>query len=231
MRRVLVTRPQAGASATAHRLAAKGYTPVILPLTEIVPLVPDAPPEGVDAIVATSANAFRHMPKGFLDGLQGVPLYVVGAKTAEAAGREVAHVAPDARELAAMLAGELGEAAHVLHLTGRVRRPELRAALEEAGHTVTEIELYDARAVQFSAAEIGTKLGLQPFWAALVYSQRGGELLAKIVADAPALFASTRFVCISIDAGQELQAIGAQMAFAELPDEAGLLARLDALAG
>lgn len=223
-RRVLVTRPEPGASATAARLAEDGFEPVVLPLTQIVAVAPAALPDRIDALIVTSANAFRHAPKALMESLRDLPLHVVGAKTAEAAGREVASVAPDAKTLAEMLLHRLRPASHVLHLTGRVRRPDLKRALEAEGHSVAEIELYDARAAEFSADEIGTKLGAEPFWAALVYSQRGGESLSGIVAAAPSSFESTIFVCISAEAAAGLKQ--RRTAVAATPDEAGMLARL-----
>ena len=36
MKRVLVTRPEPGASRTAARLEADGFAPIVLPLTEII---------------------------------------------------------------------------------------------------------------------------------------------------------------------------------------------------
>jgi uroporphyrinogen-III synthase len=223
-RRVLVTRPEPGASATAARLIERGYEPVVLPLTQIMALEPIALPERIDAVVATSANAFRYAPASLMEKLRHLPLHVVGAKTAEAAGREVVSVAPDARALAQMLSGRLAAASHVVHLTGRVRRPELRLALEAQGHRVTEIELYDARATEFAPGETGTKLGSEPFWAALVYSQRGGEILGRIAAEAPSSFQPTVFVCISVEAAAGLA--GRRIGLAATPDEAGMMAKL-----
>jgi uroporphyrinogen-III synthase len=223
-RRVLVTRPEPGASATAARLAEHGFEPVVLPLTRIVPLVPAALPEGIDIVVATSANAFRHAPDAMMVALRDLPLHVVGAKTAEAAGRPVASIARDAGTLAETLSRHLGAPSHVLHLTGRVRRPDLKRMLEDAGHFVTEIKLYDARPVEYSPGEIGTKPGAEPFWTALVYSQRGGEILSGVVAEAPSSFESTIFVCISAEAAAGLK--GRKTVLAATPDEPAMLARL-----
>lgn len=214
---MLVTRPEPGASDTAARLTGRGFQPVVMPLTEIVPLPSPALPEGIDAVIATSANAFRHAPADLMERLRHLPLHVVGAKTAEAAERDVATVAPDARTLAEQLSGRLHAASHVLHLTGRVRRPELKRMLEAQGHVVTEIELYDAR-------ETGTKPGAEPFWVALVYSQRGGEILARIAAGAPSGFKTTVFVCISAEAATGLK--DRRIVIAATPDEAGMLAEL-----
>jgi uroporphyrinogen-III synthase len=224
-RRVLVTRPEPGASATAARLIERGFDPVVLPLTEIVAVAPGALPDRIDAVVATSANAFRHAPKALMDKLRHLPLHVVGAKTAEAAGREVASVAPDARTLAQRLSNGLGARSHVLHLTGRVRRPELKRIFENAGHFVTEIEIYDTRPVELLPGEIGTKLGPEPLWAALVYSRHGGEILSGVVAKAHSSLVPTIFVCISAEAATGLR--GRNTVLAATPDEPAMLAELD----
>ena len=62
--RVLVTRPEPGATMTARKLELMGFRPVKLPLQEIRPLaVPrGAVPEGIAAVAVTSANAIRHAP-------------------------------------------------------------------------------------------------------------------------------------------------------------------------
>lgn len=223
-RRVLVTRPEPGASSTAARLLQLGFVPVVLPLTEIVPVEPATVPEGIDIVVATSANAFRHAPIVLMDRLRDLPLHVVGVKTAEAAGRAVGVVAPDAKTLAHRLSDRLGARSHVLHLTGRVRRPDLKRIFEKAGHLVSEIEFYDSRPVELPPGEIGTKLGPEPLWAALVYSQRGGEILSGVVAEAHSSFESTIFVCISTEAATGLR--GRKTALAATPDEPAMLARL-----
>ena len=57
---VLVTRPLPAATRTADRLRVQGYVPLLLPLTEIVPLNPTVPEGTFNAFVATSANALVH---------------------------------------------------------------------------------------------------------------------------------------------------------------------------
>jgi uroporphyrinogen-III synthase len=226
-RRVLVTRPEPGASATAGRLAELGFEPVVLPLTVIEPVRPGPLPDRIDAVIATSANAFRHAPPALPARLAGRPLYVVGEKTAIAAGRPVDMVAPDAQGLAERLIERLEPASRILYLAGRVRGTLLEDRLRQAGHRVTAVEVYDAVPAPLEPAEIGTKLGTAPFWSALVYSQRGGEILGEIVAQAPVSFDSTVFVCISREAGAGLRE--QRLAVADTPDEAGIfeaLARL-----
>ena len=61
MSKVVVLRPEPGASATLARAKAAGIDAVAIPLFEVVPVAWDAPdPSSVDALLLTSANAARH---------------------------------------------------------------------------------------------------------------------------------------------------------------------------
>ena len=75
MRRVLVLRPEPGASATVERARERGLDAVAIPLFEIEPLAWEAPEAGsFDGLLLTSANAVRHGGEGLasLRGLQGL---------------------------------------------------------------------------------------------------------------------------------------------------------------
>ncbi|MGB5801993.1 MAG: hypothetical protein WBG88_17980, partial [Mesorhizobium sp.] len=56
-RRVLVTRPEPGAAGTAKRLAALGFEPVLLPLTQTVAL-----PVAKDCLVSLGAGGPPPLP-------------------------------------------------------------------------------------------------------------------------------------------------------------------------
>ena len=82
--RVLVTRPEPGASETAQRLEALGFLPLKLPLHEIRPLPVNAGtmPGKTAAVAVTSANAVRHAPGALLERLSGLPCFAVGETSA-----------------------------------------------------------------------------------------------------------------------------------------------------
>src|SRR5690242_5318981 len=84
--RVLVTRPEPGASRTARTLEAQGLHPVLLSLTETVglPVETGVAAKNVAASAVTSANAVRHAPKALIAALARLPCYAVGKRTAEA---------------------------------------------------------------------------------------------------------------------------------------------------
>ena len=61
MRRVIVLRPEPGASETVARARRLGLDAAAIPLFEIEPLEWTAPdPEAFDGLLLTSANAVRH---------------------------------------------------------------------------------------------------------------------------------------------------------------------------
>lgn len=121
-RHALVLRPEPGNAATAARLTAAGWAPVLLPLFTVAPLPWMLPPGPHDALLLTSANAVRHAGPG-LDRLRGLPVVAVGAATAAAAiehGLSVAAVGKTDAVGALSLAQDHGWH-RVLRLAGRDR--------------------------------------------------------------------------------------------------------------
>ena len=76
-KRVLVTRPEPGASETARRLEELGFVPIKLPLQEIfaLPVGTDAIRSKIGAVAVTSANAIRHAPRGLLARLAAFAMF------------------------------------------------------------------------------------------------------------------------------------------------------------
>jgi uroporphyrinogen-III synthase len=83
--RLLIIRPEPGASASAARAKAAGFIPMLLPFFEVRPRPWIAPqPNSYDALLLTSANAVRHAGAG-LDIVRHLPVHTVGERTASAA--------------------------------------------------------------------------------------------------------------------------------------------------
>lgn len=230
-RRILVTRPQPGASATAARLSAMGHRPVLLPLTRIVALpARDISTEGYDAVVFTSANGVRHAPGGLVAAIGRQPVYCVGEATDEAArlaGYRHTRVAEgDAVALAARMANELPAGSRALHLAGHDRTPGFGEALAGAGIVLDVVEVYRAEAITRDDGALRAALGEEAIDVVLVFSPRAGRLLGEAMrhptmasALAPALF-----VCISANAAAAVAAIaGGRVAIAGSPDEEAML--------
>ena len=82
---VIVLRPQPGCAATVAAARALGLDAVASPMFEMQPVDWSAPdPADFDAIIAGSANAFRHGGEG-LAALTNLPVMAVGESTAAAA--------------------------------------------------------------------------------------------------------------------------------------------------
>ncbi|MEO5756998.1 MAG: uroporphyrinogen-III synthase [Mesorhizobium sp.] len=232
MRRVLVTRPEPGASRTARLLQEQGFQPVLLPLTETVALPVDPPAKNAVAVAITSANAVRHAPREIVAALAGLPCHAVGKRTAEAARKtgflSVSEGPGNAEALAYSLAREFSGKA-IAYLCGRVRFPAFEQGLRVAGVGVDAIETYDTLAVSYSDEAILAHLSGQPTDAVLLYSAKAAAAL-QALAKRPRLailFEKTRFFALSERiAGALDQATGKEIRIAAEPDEEALLALL-----
>lgn len=233
MARVLVTRPEPGATATARRLAAAGHEPVLLPLSEVRALAPALPPPGTaDVVAATSANALRWLPPvppAFLAG----PCYAVGGKTADAARRagfeDVRAAAGDGAALAAMIASAEPGGATVLYLCGRIRRPEFERALRAAGINVQSAEVYDTAFIEPARAVMALEAERRPLDAVLLYSPATARAMADVMAVAgrDSRLAGASFLCLSAQVAAALGTVGRARTYVAVePTEDALLALL-----
>ncbi|MBZ9886223.1 uroporphyrinogen-III synthase [Mesorhizobium sp. CA10] len=233
MARILVTRPEPGASRTARRLEALGFQLVLLPLTETSAL-PVKASIGRDAVavVVTSANAVRHAPKALIAALARLPCHAVGKRTAEAcraAGFLAVTEGPgNAEALADAIAGGLAGRA-IIYLCGRVRLPAFEQRLAAAGVHVQAIETYDTTSIDYGDADVVARLSGRPIDAALLYSAKASAALASLIAR-PALrhlFERTEFLALSARVAEPLDGVaGDRVRIASKPEEEALLALL-----
>lgn len=186
MSRVLVTRPDPGATRTAERLKALGFEPVVLPLTETTPVRPFTPPRGqFGAVAASSPNAVRYAPSEFLRGLAGLPVFAVGEATG-AAVRDaglgpVDEGAGDARGLVERITGAMARDSRVLLLCGKVRRDVLEEGLAGAGLAPVVCETYDTRPLSPSAGTVEAAFRGLPVDAALFYSAFAAQTFSELI--------------------------------------------------
>lgn len=229
-RRVLVTRPDPGATRTARRLEALGFEPVLLPLSETraLPVVRGIVPTDATAVAVTSANALRHAPSGLIERLRQLPCHAVGVRTAESARKagffSVNEGPGDAAALADMIAIELGKAT-LAYLCGRVRMPEFERRLGLNGTKVVPIETYDTIALAPDPTYVRQQLGGQPIDAVLLYSARSAAAFGTLMemhAEADLLMRGATCFCLS---GRIASALveGLRVAVAPDPNEDALL--------
>jgi uroporphyrinogen-III synthase len=231
MDRVVVTRPEPGASRTARRLQDKGFQPILLPLTETVALPVDAGAvaDNAAAVAVTSANAMRHAPKEVITALASLPCHAVGKRTAEAAraaGFLSASDGPgDAEALANALAGGFAGQT-IVYLCGRVRFPAFEAKLQTADVQVRAIETYDTIALDYPDEAILARLSGQPVDAVLLYSAKAAAAMQALIGR-PALhnlFETAQFFALSGRIAAALDDVaGKRIHIAPEPSEDALL--------
>ncbi|MFB2551275.1 uroporphyrinogen-III synthase [Ensifer soli] len=232
--RVLVTRPQPAAGATAARLRSIGHEAVVVPLTEAVPDL-DAlrralsRPHG--AIAATSAEAARTLAglgHAVRDHLR-TPLYAVGGATADAfraLGFCDVRVGPgDGAGLARRIAGDARPAAPLLYLAGAPRAKTLEDGLLAAAIAVETVACYRMKP-RDAAAELAAVLAEAPVPAVLLYSAEGARLFAGLLAGIAGARHPGAAFCLSRSVAEALGGALESVVIAERPDEDSLLSRL-----
>ena len=122
MRKLIVLRPEPGASETVERATALGLEARAMPLFKVGPVdwsVPDA--GSFDAILLTSANAVRHAGPQ-LKGLRGLPVHAVGEATAAAAREAGFDIRSAGNDGVERLLGSVEQGVKLLHLCGAHRK-------------------------------------------------------------------------------------------------------------
>jgi uroporphyrinogen-III synthase len=171
---ILILRPESGASATVAKAQALGFATAHAPLFEVMPLDwPPADPDAYDAVMMTSAHAAR-LAGPLLPAYLHLPLYAVGAATAQAArdaGFTTIHTGQgDVEALVADMADHGVSCA--LHLAGAEHRAPHNAWMK-----------IDRRIV-YEAREIAPVSALPEARFILVHSPRAGARLAELIPDA-----------------------------------------------
>jgi uroporphyrinogen-III synthase len=172
MRRLLVLRPEPGASATAKRAQARGLDALAVPLFEIEPIaweVPEA--SSFDGLLLTSANAVRYGGAG-IEKLRGLKAYVVGEATAEAAQKAGFDIAATGASGVDRLLGSIAPDLKLLHLCGSDRREP-----ETARQKITAVPVYRAKALD--APDLSAAKGA----VALIHSPRAARRFAALTSD------------------------------------------------
>ena len=224
--RVWVARPEPGASRTGAALAGLGHAAVVAPVLVVRPVEEPVPPGPFDGVILTSANAVPALGAGVL----GVPVFAVGARTAErarAAGLGPVTEGPgDGAGLAALVADRLPAGARLLHVAGEDRKPEPAAALERAGFRLVTHIAYRAEAAAALPAPVGDALSSGTLEAALHYSSRSAETALSLCAAAGhgGAFRALNHYCLSADVARTLEQAGIRVHFvAAQPRETALL--------
>lgn len=171
-RRLLILRPEPGASATVERARAIGIDAFAVPLFTIEPVDWESPEASAfDGLLLTSANAVRCAGEQ-LGALRGLRVYAVGERTAEAARDAGFDIAATGDAGVDRLLGSIESDLRLLHLCGAERREPVPGRQE-----VTAVTVYDASAIE------APDLSAAPGSIALIHSPRAGRRFAELVRD------------------------------------------------
>src|SRR5688500_2460057 len=186
MRRLVILRPDPGASASAERARAMGLEPVTMPLFQVEPLDWEVPDAGsFDALLLTSANAVRHGGQA-LRSLRQLPVYAVGEATAAAAREAGFDIASTGDAGAERLLGSIESDIRLLHLCGEDRTET------HAKRLITAIPVYRATELPMPG-EFGRIEGQ----VVAVHSPRAGRRLDELASEAAFDRSTVRIAAIS----------------------------------
>lgn len=181
---VLVTRPEAESHQTTHALEALGITVTQAPCLHIMPL-PASPLTGApDALLLTSQHAVPAVAAARLP--LSIPLFVVGARTAEkarAAGFTQVHIGKGAAlSLLPLLHQELPAPAHIAYLHGEDTRHDMERLLQNEGYRVESRCVYRAEHASQLPQRAIDALKAGDIDGILFYSVRTLEAFAQLAA-------------------------------------------------
>ncbi|MBS0411781.1 MAG: uroporphyrinogen-III synthase [Proteobacteria bacterium] len=185
--KIWVTRSAPGAEATAARLRALGFEPVVQPLLELRPIA-DARLDLTDvcAIAFTSANGVRAFAERTPE--RGFKVFAVGAATAEAARKArfatVLSTDGDVSALARAMASRKRELAGViLHPGAAEPAGDLAGELAAEGLSVRSVALYETAPAPLPE---GFGASIPSFKAVLLHSPKAAQALKDLLKAAPA---------------------------------------------
>lgn len=231
--RLLVTRPIDDAEPLAERLQAMGHTILLAPVLEIhvLPGIP-LPLDGVQAVLATSANGVRAF--ALASKRRDLPLFAVGPATAREA-RAAAFVTVeqgggDAPSLAARIAGRLSPGGGaLLHAAGNVVRGDFQTILEAHGFQVRRVVLYRAEPVARLDEGAAQAIGAGGLDGVLLHSPRSAREFVRLVVQARLSRACAELTayCLSPEVAKACAAVAWRaVQVAARPDQEALLALL-----
>ena len=228
--RVLVTRPVEDGEETARQLALRGHQSVLAPL--LTPAFWEGPVvalEGVQAILATSANGVRALARR--TARRDVPLFAVGPQTAaEAQGVGFADVRSADGDAAALALATKRWAAPdkgaLLHVGGQGNDGKLVSLL--AGFSIRQEILYAVTAVEHMPPNAALALRQGKLDAALFYSPRSAAVFRECTHKEQLPVESLLVACISRAAAAALAPLAFRaVRLAARPNQDSLLEALD----
>lgn len=231
--RILVTRPQPRAAATALALRARGHEPIVASLSEIELLAEvDAKTGPWDAILLTSANALGGIVS-FARNSQSrnTPVFAVGDVTAKAARTvgftDVASAGGNVNDLLKLVSARLKPPARLLYVAGAERSGDLAGALREQDFEVDLVVVYRMMPARLLPEAAAAALAAENIDAVLHFSRAAAETFLRAARNSNLLAAALNkpiHFCMSGQVAAPLREAGAvRLQIAAEPNEDALL--------
>jgi uroporphyrinogen-III synthase len=222
---VWITRARPGALATAERVAALGFEPIVDPLLAIETLEAEIDLSHVKALAFTSANGVEAFAR--LSDERALSVFAVGRATAKAAQGEgfasVSSADGDVEDLCDLIAA--GASGPVLWAGAKEPAGDLVGMLHGCGVMAKAVTVYETVERAPSAETLAR---LDAPLTVLLHSPRATRALAAVLRKHPA--ATLRVLCLSEAVAAPLRDLvdPGSVAFAPRPDESALLDLLTA---
>jgi uroporphyrinogen-III synthase len=214
MKRLVILRPEPGASESLTRAYALGLDAISIPLFEIEPVAWEAPdPAQFDALLLTSGNAVRCGGEQLLR-LRTLKVHAVGQATAEAAREAGFDVASTGTTGVAGLLASIENRQTLLHLAG-----EHYTGTPGTEHGIRRITVYRSREIQRPSA-LQTAAGA----VVAVHSPRAGRRFSQLMDQLGTDRTGIAIAAISRAAAEAAGGGWQAVATAEGPDDPSLLA-------
>ncbi len=229
--RLLLTRPEPDAARSAAALRQRGHTVVVAPLMRMEPLAADLV-GGFDAVLMTSANAARAIAAhARVHELKALPVFAVGARSAEAARAagfpNVSSADGALDDLVRLAARQVRDGARLLYLAGEDRAGDLAGDLGRHGIAVETAVIYRAAPLEVLPPE--AVAAISALDGVLHYSRRSAETLLRLAEPAGVLrtVLGLAHYCLSAEVARPLRDAGAaRLHVATRPDENALFGLL-----
>ncbi len=234
--RLLLTRAEPGATASAERLRQLGHQVIVEPMLRIEHLPEPADLPAPAALVLTSANGVRALSSWSAAARwRELPVFVIGSTTADAcdtAGyRHVYSADGNADALFTLIAEKLAPGSGmILYAVAEITATDLRGRLARSGYSVRRVVAYRAIPITKFSTEARHALASAALDAVLVYSERAAATFAMRLAEeglADSL-AAVDLIALSPEVARPLAPLSPRhLLVAARPDEKALFACLE----
>lgn len=229
--RILLTRAAEDSARTKAILESLGHHVMVSPVIAFEATGAPWPAGAVDAVLATSGQAFAACPahKGLSpEARRLMPLWLVGQRTHDVARTKnfdgPAFVAANAASLALAIV-DIKRAGRILYLAGRDRKNDIETAMSGTDYRLETLEVYEASALRQLQPQSVKALESNLIDVVVHFSRRSAFIYVELV-EAIGLKPRALNLCLSEDVTVPVAKAGFPYCLAERPTEASIVETL-----